>query len=231
MVKIKDLPLLERPREKAQLYGIETLTNSELLALIIANGTKKESALDIANHLLVELGGIENLKYANIKDLSSISGINDVKALHLLAIIELEKRINKTNKKVKVNEDFIVNYFHNVFKNQNQEKAYILLINGKNELLFIKEIFSGNENTIAFSSQIVISQIVKYNAKGYYLIHNHPSGNPTPSENDILSTNSIEFVTYGLSCKLIDHLIFGDQCYYSMNKKSSFTIEQAKRPS
>lgn len=220
MAKIKDLPQNERPREKALLFGIEKLSNAELLALLISSGSKKMSSLEIANNLLVKTSGIENLKYLTLDELLEIEGINKAKALNILSIFEIAKRSYVEVKRKKIDINYLFEYFKSIYQNEKQEKSFLVLLNNKDELLFIKELFVGNENSLAFSSRVIISYIVKYDAKKYYLIHNHPSGNPQPSKNDILTTNTLELITLGISCSLVDHLIFGtDSCYSIIQKK------------
>ena len=164
MVKIKELPVNERPREKALIHGVEALTSVELLALIISNGTKNNSAIEIAFSLLSEFNGLENLRKVSLNELTKINGISKIKAIKLLSMVEFSKRINKSKPLEVINEKTLVSYFRKVFANTCQEKAYIVLTNKRRELLFIKEIFSGSENCLAFSSKIVLSYLLKYNA-------------------------------------------------------------------
>ncbi len=225
MSKIRELPPEERPREKALRYGIEKLSNAELLALVISSGTRKESALEIANRLLVKIGGIANLKYLRLNELVSLDGISLAKALNVLAIYEIHRRMEQGLPDKAITTEDLARHFASVYQNAATEKAYLVLLNRKKELLFIREIFSGNENTLAFSIREVVSHIVGYSAHSYYLIHNHPSGNPVPSSNDIVTTTSLEMVTLGLNCMLIDHLIFAGRQYYSMNRKQIFSLD------
>ena len=219
MVKIKELPVNERPREKALIHGVEALTSVELLALIISNGTKNNSAIEIAFSLLSEFNGLENLRKVSLNELTKINGISKIKAIKLLSMVEFSKRINKSKPLEVINEKTLVSYFRKVFANTCQEKAYIVLTNKRRELLFIKEIFSGSENCLAFSSKIVLSYLLKYNADYFYLFHNHPNGNPNPSENDIATTQSLDFVCLTIRAILLDHIIIGKDEYYSFAKK------------
>lgn len=222
MAKIKELPLNERPREKALLYGINSLSNAELLALILKNGYKDISVIELANNLLIKANGIENLSSISYKELISIKGISDVKALDILSIFELFKRISTPLKRIKIDVNYLKNYFSNLYQNEKQEKAFIVLLDNKNQLIFIKDLFKGNEHSLSFSPKLIVSFIVQYDAKKYYLIHNHPSGIPTPSQDDLISTSSIELITLSMSCTLVDHLIFGDSSFYSINQKQEF---------
>lgn len=222
MAKITELPVEERPREKALLYGIDSLSNSELLSIILSYGVKNYPVMEVSNSLLSYFGGIENLQYATLSDLLLIKGINKAKALILLASFELNKRSNVFVNRKKVDLGYLVNFFKEFYRKEKQEKGFIVLLNSNDKLLFIKELFSGNENSLSFSAKKVISSIIQYDAKKYYLIHNHPSGNPNPSEDDRMTTSSIELITFGLSCQLVDHIIFGNESYYLINKNKKF---------
>ncbi len=226
MGKIQNLPPEERPREKALRYGIEKLSNAELLSIVISSGTRKASALEIANNLLSHFGGIANLKYLRLNELISLDGISHVKALKLLAIDEIRRRMEQNLPERAITLNGLARHFSSVYRNAAMEKAYLVLLNRKKELLFIREIFAGNENSLAFSIKEVVSYIVAYSAHSYYLIHNHPSGNPMPSSDDIVTTTSLEMVTLGMGCVLIDHLIFSGRKYYSMNQKQIFSLDE-----
>ena len=222
MAKIKDLPLEERPREKALINGISTLTNAELIALIIASGNKKESALDIANNVLASSGGIEHLRYLTLDDLLKIEGISKAKALSILASIEVHSRTRKGSTKVKVDEKYLVNYFRQEYFEERQEKFYLVLTDLNNNLLYLNTLFIGRENRINVDGKLILSYILKYNAKKFYLIHNHPFGNPFPSDSDIATTEAIDFLSLGVQCTLMDHLVFGKESFYSIRKKQEY---------
>lgn len=219
MVNIKELPKMERPREKALLLGLDSLTNVELLALLISKGTKESSVMNIAMNILIKANGINDIDKLTYNELIEIPGISKVKALNILAIFELTKRINTSITSIYVDLTFLTNYFKNRFKDVHQEKCFIVLLNQRNQLLFIKELFSGNEGAIAFSSKLVISTFVKYNASKFYIIHNHPLGNPTPSIADIEQTENLIVLALGVNCVFQDHLIFGKDFYFSFKEQ------------
>jgi DNA repair protein RadC len=219
MVKIKELPSQERPREKALRHGIESLSNLELITLIIANGTKNNSALEIAISLMSEFNGLDYFNRITLDELIKIKGISKIKALKILSSIELANRINKTKPLEVINEAVLIKYFKEQLKYTHQEKVFIILTNKKNELLFIKEIFSGSENCISFSSKVVLSYLIKYNSSYFYLVHNHPNGNPNPSNSDLITTDSLELVGLTINAYLIDHFIIGKDSYYSYRRK------------
>lgn len=218
MAKIKDLPKKERPREKALLYGIEKLSTAELFALILGNGTSKISVLEVANNLLVEMGGIKNIKYLTFSELVSVKGINTAKALKFLAIKEIIIRMNEIGRHKLIHQE-LIEYYRVLFLNEIQEKAFVVLLTEHNIVIAIKEVGIGSEDTIAFSKKKVLKYIIQYDAKKFYLIHNHPSGNCTPSKSDITSTLTLEMMSLSVNCNLIDHYVFGKDGYYSINKK------------
>ena len=224
MVKIKELPKMERPREKALLLGLDSLSNIELIALLISKGTKQASVMDIAMNMIVKSNGVNDLNKLTYEELIEIPGISKVKALNFLAIFELSKRINTTLPSLYINTTFLVNYFKNIYKDVKQEKCYIVLLNQRNQLLFIKELFSGNEDSISFSTKLVMSTFIKYNADKFYIVHNHPLGNPTPSIADLTQTENLIVLGLGINCIFQDHLIFGDGFYFSYkeNKKIQY---------
>lgn len=228
MSKITDLPSSERPREKAYLLGVENLSNIELLAIIISYGVKNMSAIDIASHLICQIKGIENLKYLTLSELLKIKGISKVKALTILSVIEIIKRTNCQVNFIKVDINYLTNLFIGLYENVRQEKSYLVLLDKNDNLLFLNSIFSGSENTLAISSNLILSYILKYDAKKFYLIHNHPSGDSTPSDNDIITTNSIELLTLSVSCHLVDHLIFAKDNYFSIRKQCKFPLKKSE---
>ena len=159
MAKIKELPISERPREKALLFGIESLTNIELIAILISSGTKNNSAIEIASNLISKVNGIHNFKNLTFNELISVNGINKIKALYLLSIIELIKRTELKLERVKVNENYLVNYFFYKYKNEQQESSYLVLLDKNNNLIYLNSLFKGSESSLAISSKIILSYI------------------------------------------------------------------------
>lgn len=220
MIKIKDLPSNERPREKALTYGVESLSNSELLAIIIASGTKQKSALEIANDILASIEDIGNFSSLTFSTLTDIEGISNVKAILLLSLVELNKRINTSLRRGKeFNIKEIVSYFQSKYKGQTTESSYLVLLDKNNRLIMIRQTFSGNENSISVSQKRIIQYLIDNKASSYYLVHNHPSGNPIPSGADLTMTNNVELLALSLGFVLEDHLIFGQDSYYSIKGK------------
>lgn len=223
-MKLKELPCLERPYEKLELYGEEKLSDIELLAIIIKSGTKNETALQIAQNVLL-LGnkeGYENLEFLqhiSLEQLTKIKGIGKVKAIQLKAVGEISKRISKPifNKRIilKSTED-VANLLMQEMKYEKRELAKLLILNNKNALLKIKDISFGGTNFAMISPKEILVDAIKMQADRIILVHNHPSGDPTPSKQDYLLTKRIMDAAELFNIHLIDHLVIGNNKYKSV---------------
>lgn len=223
MANIKSIPTSERPYEKMLMYGESILTNSELLSIIIKTGTKEKSSLEIAQELMNK-----NLDYSNslrflqtisIQELSKISGIGTVKAIELKAVGEIAKRISKPLKinRLKVNtRDDIVNIFMDELQNEKNEALKIVMLDNKNIIKKISCIAVGNENNIFTNIKAILAEPIKIQAPKIILIHNHPSGNPEPSIEDIEFTKKVYNASKILDIILLDHIIIGDGIYQNV---------------
>ena len=231
---IKKLPNYERPYEKLEIYGEENLSNSELLAIIIKNGTKEESALALAQKIL-NLGNncskndITFLDELSIQELTQIKGIGKVKAIQVKAVCELAKRIGKPiyAKKIiiKGSQD-VANLFMKELAGTKREIAKLIILNNKNVIIKIKNISFGGQNFVMIDPKDIFTEVIKMQAQRIILIHNHPSGDPTPSKEDILLTNRINEASMLLGISFLDHVIIGNNNYESvfsiMRKKGLF---------
>ena len=222
MGKIKNIPINERPREKAKKYGIATLSNAELLAILILCGTVGSSALEIANNLL-DKGGLINLSSLSYEELIDFKGISSAKAITLLAVFELNKRIEhlkvEQKRKISSSEDVYL-MLKSKFNNLNQEEVLILILSTSN--IVIKEVVvaKGSFDSVNLDFRVLISLLLKANATKFILIHNHPFGNAKPSKEDIVMTNMIKKKTKEFSIRLLDHIIFGNQEYFSFKDQA-----------
>ncbi len=221
MGNIKNMPTSERPYEKMLMYGENTLTNSELLSIIIKTGTKEKSAIEIAQELMNEnmdnSNSLRFLQSISIQELSKINGIGTVKAIELKAVGEIAKRISKpltiNRLKIKTRDD-IVNLFMEELQNEKNEVLKIVMLDNKNIIKKISCIAVGNESNIFTNVKSILSEPVKLQIP--ILIHNHPSGNPTPSNQDIQFTRKIYKSAKLLDIMLLDHIIIGDGVYESV---------------
>lgn len=226
-MKIKELPLSERPYEKLEKYGAESLSNAELLAIIIKTGTKEESSISIAQRILnlnknVETKNLRFLQEIAIEEFMQIKGIGKVKALQLKAIGELTKRISRPidNKKsiIRTPKD-VANLLMPELKYEKREVAKVLIMNIKNVVLRIVDISLGGSNFACIEPKDVLVEAIKMQAPKIILIHNHPSGDVTPSQSDYRVTDRIFDAAQLLGIELLDHIILGDENYESLLSK------------
>lgn len=223
MIKIKDLPLNERPREKALKYGISSLSNAELLAVIISSGYKNVSALDLSYNMLSRFGSIQGLANLTIDELLLIKGISLAKAIRLLATFDLLKRYeNELNeKKIVLNDSLsVMNMILPKCIGLKQEVFYLVLLNKKKELIRIEKLYKGTNSSLSISPSDIITTIVKAGASKAYICHNHPSNVVTPSKPDIETFQTLTLFLGTISIDLIDSIIIGEnECYSCVEEK------------
>ena len=216
-MRIKDKPINERPREKLLELGKESLTDSELLSIIIKTGLKEENVETISLNLLNKYK-LEDLIDIELEELTSIKGIGKVKAIELLSCIELGKRIylKQSKKLTKLSTPKeIYEYVKYLFIDKNQEIFYCLYFNNKQELINKKLLFIGTINQSITHPREVFKEAYKLSASTIICIHNHPSNDTTPSNADILFTNSLVEIGKIQGIPIIDHIIVGKDNYYS----------------
>ena len=223
-IKMKELPVSERPYEKLKMYGAESLSNSELLAIIIKSGTKEYTALDLANQVLRlnENTNKEDLSFLqdiSITEFMKIKGIGQVKAIQLLAVCELVKRINKPinkeNIKIKDAKD-VAKLLMNELKYEKREVAKVILLNSKNIVLKIKDISYGGTNFAMIEPKEILAEAIKLQAPRIIMVHNHPSGDTAPSKADFRITDRVYEAAGLLGIELLDHIIIGNNKYESI---------------
>lgn len=225
---IKELPASERPRERLIQIGPENLSDKELLAIILKTGTKNKNVTELALELLKEYP-ITSLKDVSLPSLKKIKGIGETKAIELLATIELGRRIYLMPKtkltKLTSATDIYINKNH-LFYNKNQEYLYVLYFNSNNELLETKLLFIGTINESVVHPREVFKEAYRLSATYIICIHNHPSNNTTPSKADISFTNSLKQTGLIHGIKLIDHIIFGYDNFYSFYEDKKTYIKE-----
>lgn len=217
-MKIKEIPISERPREKLLKYGRENLTDAELLSIVLKTGTKDCNVSELAIKIIRALNGIENLKYASMNTLTKIKGVGSVKATELLVLSELAKRINRKsmgNKIKYINPKTIYEYTKDLFDGLKQEYFYCLYLNSKKELIERKLLFMGTLNKSVVHPREIFKEAYRLSASSIVCLHNHPSGDCTPSIEDIVFTNSLVKIGKINGIPLVDHLIMTDDGYYS----------------
>lgn len=222
-IKIKQLPETERPYEKLELYGEKSLSNAELLAIIIKTGTKEESSVVIAQKLLShhinEENNLDFLKEMTITELMKIKGIGKVKAIQLKAVSELARRmttpINYQKIKIKTPED-IAKLLMEELRLEKQELVKLIILNNKNEIIKIKTIAQGGINSVNMSIKDILAEPIKIQAAKIILVHNHPSGDSTPSKADIEVTKKLFEMAQLFDIELLDHIVIGNQNFTSI---------------
>lgn len=223
-MKIKELPFTERPYEKLEIYGAESLSNAELLAIIIKTGTKEQSAVSIAQNILKlnEQAEQENLRFLQemaLEEFMKIKGIGKVKAIQLKAVCELTKRIarpiNQKKPIIKTPKD-VADMLIPELRYEKQEKVKVLILNSKNTVLKTYDVSLGGSNFAYIEPKDVLAEAIKMQAPKIILIHNHPSGDAKPSKGDYKVTDRIYEAAQLMGIQLLDHIIIGDGSYQSL---------------
>lgn len=224
---MKEMPVSERPYEKLELQGEKTLSNAELLAIIIKTGTKNESSVDLAYKILklnpnTKEDNLSYLKNISIEEFMQIKGIGKVKAIQLKAICELAVRMNKPinykNIQIKSPED-MAKVVMNELKNETKEIVKLVMLDNRNKIVKMQNIATGGSNFANFSISEILGEALKTKTPKIILIHNHPSGNSEPSTRDIEITYSIYNACQTVGLELIDHIVIGNNEYTSIMSK------------
>ncbi|OPJ62043.1 RadC family protein [Clostridium chromiireducens] len=222
-LKIKDIPQHERPKEKLLTYGAESLSNSELLAIILRTGTQGENVLQLSSRLLSELEGLDGILNSSINDITSIKGIKGGKASQILALSELFKRF-RTLKAIKndikiTSPKELADLIMGEMNDLTQEVLKVVLLNTKNVIIGTKDVFKGSLNTSVVHPREIFKQAINKNSASIIICHNHPSGDPTPSKEDINITLRIKECGNIIGIQLIDHIIIGNNKFVSLKER------------
>lgn len=225
-MKLKDLPITEKPYEKIENYGAKFLSNAELLAVIIKNGTKDKTAVEIAQELLLldyQNQGLSFLKDISLEDLANIKGLGRVKSIQIKALVEFAIRFSKPSsikKNVITSPEIVASILMNELKDETQEFIKTLILNTQNELMRIVTITKGSSNSSYVEIKDIFKDAIKSNASKIILVHNHPSGQVDPSEADIALTERVKIAGELLSIELVDHIIIGNGVFTSLKRKN-----------
>ena len=217
-IRMKDMPLSERPRERLINKGVSSLSDAELLAIVLKTGTKDVSAKVLATQLLKKIGSIRNLKNITFNELIKIKGIGIAKACQILALQELNKRMNIVQEKI-VNvrittPETVYNYYKNIVS-EDQEYFYCLFLDANKKVLKEKLLFMGTVNQSLVHPRDIFKEAYLANAVAFVCVHNHPTGDVRPSGEDILITDRLNKIGFLMGIKLVDHIIVGKDKYYS----------------
>lgn len=235
-LKIKELPETERPYEKLELYGEKSLSDAELLAIIIKSGTKEETSVQIAQRILnlnydPQMGKLNFLKNLSLEELMQVKGIGRVKAIQLKAICELSIRMNKPSnyKKVQIKStEHIASLVMEELRFEKREYVKLFLLNNKNEIIKNLDVAKGGTNFANVNMKEIISEALKIEAPKMILIHNHPTGDPTPSALDIKFTDKLYNAAKVFDIELLDHIVIGDKNFKSVFVETKKLAEKQK---
>ncbi|MEZ4825297.1 MAG: DNA repair protein RadC [Bacteroidia bacterium] len=214
---IKEWALEDRPREKLLQRGIESLTDSELLAILLSSGTRDRSAIDLARDLLSAVGGLPQLAQAGVAELTQIKGIGKAKALTLIAAFELGRRkMMKTADSPRLtHSESVAEYLIPRLADLRQEVFHVLFLNRNNEIIAEKQIFRGGVSATVIDPRLIFREAIHYLASAIILSHNHPSGNINPSQADIDITRKLISGGKIFDIQVLDHIIVSGRGYYS----------------
>ena len=222
---LKNLPVEEQPYEKCLKYGAQNLTDAELLAVILRCGAKGKTSLELSREILSMPGqqeGLLGLYHRTFQEFTQIKGVGTVKAIQLLCIGELSRRMAACDARKNLNFSSpasVADYYMERLRHEEQEVLICMMLDTKNQLLGEQEISRGTVNAAMISPRELFLSALSFRAVHILLVHNHPSGIPEPSAEDIRATASIRRAGELLGITLLDHIIIGDHCYISMMER------------
>jgi len=218
-MKLKKIPNEEKPRERLVRYGRENISTNELIEIVLKSGTRKAGIKEISHNIMTSVNNINELKDLEISQLTNIDGMSKVKAIELVAAIELGKRVymdeNYKELVELTNPSAIINYFHNLFSGKKQEYFYVIYLDNQKKYIDKKLLFKGTVNYSLVHPREIFKEAYILSASYIICIHNHPSGDASPSNNDIEITRRIKEISNIHGICLIDHIIIGNNNYYS----------------
>lgn len=221
-MKVKEMPPSFQPRERMLKFGVENLSDIDLLSIILRTGTKDFNVKEVASSIITSVGGLNNLSDVGIRELSKIKGVGNIKAITILSAIELGKRV--INKEIEINmvlstSSSIHEAFKSYFLNINQEKVLAIFLDAKKRLISYKFIFIGTLDRSIIHPREIFNEAIKEHASSLVIMHNHPSNDLSPSKEDISVTNKIKECGDIIGIPLVDHLITNGREYYSFYDK------------
>lgn len=225
-IMMRDIPHNDRPYEKCLRMGPEGLSDGELLSIIIRTGSQDENSLILADKILslnYPEDGILGLLHLSLQELMQIRGIGKVKGIQLLCVGELSKRIWKREavRKITVFDEpnAIVNYFMEDMRHMEQEQLHVMFLNTKNVLIRDVLLSKGTVNASLVSPREIFIQALRHHAVSIIMVHNHPSGDPAPSQEDCRLTKRVKEAGELIGIQLLDHIVIGDNSYCSFRKE------------
>jgi DNA repair protein RadC len=221
-IRIGDLPVCERPRERLKESGAVSLSNSELLAIILRTGTSSENVLGLASRLLARFGGLPGLSRASFGELCTEHGVGQAKAAQLKAALELGRRSAGVQPEERIairSPQDAANLVMTEMASLQQEHLRVILLNSKNQMIAIDEVYKGSVNASTIRTSELFRSAVRENCPAVIVAHNHPSGEPEPSSDDIAATEHIIKGGKALDIEVLDHLIIGNQKFVSLKER------------
>jgi DNA repair protein RadC len=217
--RIRDLPSADRPRERLRDAGAAALSNQELLAILLRTGTAKESALALASRLLAQYGGVLGLARAGFPELRAEHGLGEAKAAQVQAALELGKRLSAAQPEerplVRTPQD-VANLLQAEMGLLDQEELRVVLLNSRNQVLAIPAVYRGSVHTAVVRVGEVFREALRHNAPGIIVVHNHPSGDPAPSPEDIKMTTKVIEAGNLLDVEVVDHIVLAQGRFESL---------------
>ncbi len=229
---IKDWPDEERPRERLVKYGVDYLTDAELLGIILVKGYQGKTSVDIAKELLLESGGLRKLDSLSFSEMSSVKGIGLAKFAQIKAALEMGKRLLRepSSPKKKIhNAVDLVDYFGPNMRDLKKEIFKIILLDVKNKIIRDIDVSVGSLTESIVHPREVLKEIIKESAASVIFLHNHPSGESSPSKNDLDITERLVDACNLIGVRVLDHIILGDDNYTSFAQEGLLNKEQGAR--
>lgn len=230
-MKMKEMSEAERPRERMAAAGPGALTVVELLAVLIASGTREKSAVEVAQEILVRAGwNVTGLFSMSLDDFTAISGVGPKKATTILAALELGRRFfelsPEVSRKSVTGPEMVYELFRSRLKGLPHEECWALFLNNAGKPVGRERITQGSWDATIISPAEILKTALDKRARSIILVHNHPSGDPTPSRADISQTEKLRDAARALSLNLLDHVIFSDDCFYSFDEERKIMVRQ-----
>ena len=219
--RIREIPASERPRERLRDHGAQALSNAELLAIVLRSGSTQQSVLNLATSLLARHGGLGGLARLSFSDLVRENGIGEAKAAEIQAAFQLALRLNalQPEERPYVRSPADVNNLLGAEMSLlDQEHLRVLLVNTRNQVLTVTEVYKGNVSTSLVRTAEVFREAVRQNAPSIIVVHNHPSGDPSPSPDDVALTKTLREAGTMLQIELLDHIVIGDRRFASLKQ-------------
>jgi DNA repair protein RadC len=219
---IKELPTDERPRERLVKYGADALSNAELLAIILRVGTQEYSAIGMAEHMLGRFNGLKGIATAGIEDLSTVKGLGTAKAAQIQAMVELGKRlaasVGPSRPTIRSPQD-AADILMPELRDEPQEHFHALFLNTKNEVLRTRTITIGSLDASLITPRELFREAISSNSASVIIAHNHPSGDPTPSKEDVNVSKRLMQAGEMIGIEVLDHIVIGDGRWISIKER------------